>query len=368
MDPSAAPWRVLESSAASSSGGGPPADPDAPPARGFLISPVTAAAIVGAIVLAIGAFLLASASTGAGVVDVRGGGGLSPLAGAGGSAGPGETGDPTGAGTQVLVVEIAGAVLHPGVFRMPVGSRDRRPDRRRRRLRAQARCRRAPTASSTWPLGWPTATGSPSRVVTTPRPPTSGTGTVRSRTRRRRRGSGRIDLNRATAPNSRPSPGSGRSRPRKIIAAREESRSPPSTTCGRGSSSGRRRSRSSRTSSRSAEMPRAAIAGRSGRSRPRGWSHQVGLAPSMLVAAAWLLGIAVVAVVAGRPPWRGETLAIVLVGFAAVGAPSARRPRRGPRRRGSSAAGGPRTVDLRGRSGRVAARWPAARDARASPR
>ncbi len=123
MDPSAAPWRVLESSAASSTVGGPPGDTASPPARAFLISPVTAAAVVGAIVLAIGAFLLASASTGAGVVDIRGGGSLATIPGAAGSGAPDGTQGLTGAGTDVLVVEIAGAVVRPGVFRMAVGSR-----------------------------------------------------------------------------------------------------------------------------------------------------------------------------------------------------------------------------------------------------
>lgn len=125
MDPSAAPWRVLESSAASSTVSGPPGDTASPPARAFLISPVTAAAVVGAIVLAIGAFLLASASTGAGVVDIRGGGSLATITGATGSGGPDDTQGLAGtaAGTDVLVVEIAGAVVRPGVFRMAVGSR-----------------------------------------------------------------------------------------------------------------------------------------------------------------------------------------------------------------------------------------------------
>lgn len=123
MDPSAAPWRVLESPTSTSAGGGPPGDPEVPPARAFLVSPVTAAAVVGAIVLAIGAFLLASVSTGVGVVDVRGGGGLASIPGVGDGGAPDGTAGVAGAGTDVLVVEIAGAVLHPGVFRMPLGSR-----------------------------------------------------------------------------------------------------------------------------------------------------------------------------------------------------------------------------------------------------
>lgn len=122
MDPSAAPWRVLESPA-SPSVDGPPGDTASPKARAFLISPVTAGATVGAIVLAVAAFLLASASTGAGVVDVRGGGGLAPLPVAGGSGPPDALAGVTGAESDRLVVAISGAVRHPGVFRLPAGSR-----------------------------------------------------------------------------------------------------------------------------------------------------------------------------------------------------------------------------------------------------
>jgi len=128
MDPSTAPWRVLESSAAPE----PPAKaetatgspgPVKPEARAFLVSPITAGAIVGAALLAVAAFLLASASTGAGAVTVQGGGDLGAIQS--GEAGR-PLGDPIagrGTGPGLIVVEIAGAVRRPGVFHLPAGSR-----------------------------------------------------------------------------------------------------------------------------------------------------------------------------------------------------------------------------------------------------
>jgi len=128
MDPSAAPWRVLEPAPA------PAADAEiipgspAPPAgavhgRTLPVSPVTIAAVIGAIVLAIAAFLLAAVSTGAGAVLVEGGESLAPLSGSVGSAQPADAGALAGTGADVVVVEIAGAVQKPGVFRLPLGAR-----------------------------------------------------------------------------------------------------------------------------------------------------------------------------------------------------------------------------------------------------
>lgn len=123
MDPSAAPWRVLESAAAPVvDGDGTPGRLD-PPTRAFLVSPVTAAAAVGAIVLAVAAFLLASAGATEGVLQVQGGGSLEPIRGAVGGATPDDTGAVSGGNPGVVVVEIAGAVRRPGVFRLSIGSR-----------------------------------------------------------------------------------------------------------------------------------------------------------------------------------------------------------------------------------------------------
>jgi competence protein ComEA len=73
-----------------------------------------------AVILAIGAFVLAFGSGSAGSVAVDGG---SPLASDGSPAG--SSADPAGGtpGGRPLVVEIVGAVDRPGVFRLPAGSR-----------------------------------------------------------------------------------------------------------------------------------------------------------------------------------------------------------------------------------------------------
>ena len=127
MDPSAAPWRVLEASAAPEGAVEPPGDdakgPSAPEPRAFLVSPITAGAILGAAVLAIAAFFLASASTGAGAVNVEGGGDLGAVQSGAGSRAPDDPVTVGGAGPNLIVVEIAGAVRRPGVFHLPAGSR-----------------------------------------------------------------------------------------------------------------------------------------------------------------------------------------------------------------------------------------------------
>ena len=127
MDPSAAPWRVLESGAATAADGETIPGSPAPLAetvhgRMLTVSPVTIAAILGAVVLAVAAFLLAAVSTGAGIIQVEGGGSLAPINGSVESAQPAGAGALTGT-VEAVVVEIAGAVQKPGVFQLPVGSR-----------------------------------------------------------------------------------------------------------------------------------------------------------------------------------------------------------------------------------------------------
>ena len=123
MDPSAAPWRVLESATTPAAENKVGSESPAPAARTLQISPVTVAAVLGAVVLAVAAFLLASVSTGEGAVQVEGGGGLTPIRGGVGSALPDDAGVMAGTVPNVIVVEIVGAVRRPGVFRLPTGSR-----------------------------------------------------------------------------------------------------------------------------------------------------------------------------------------------------------------------------------------------------
>ena len=117
MEPSSTPWRVLEDPA------------DTPPVRqgpsgdepGHARLPRSAIITVGvAVVLAIGAFLLALGSGSGGTVAVDGGvpfDGSPPALGP--STGPGGVSD-TG---RLVVVEIVGAVERPGVFRLSGDSR-----------------------------------------------------------------------------------------------------------------------------------------------------------------------------------------------------------------------------------------------------
>lgn len=118
MDPSTRPWRVLEEATAGDQAHGtgavPPGTSSEPPAK-----PRLSWSVIGgfglAVALAIGAFVVA-ASAPRGEVTVEGGAALtvseSPSARAGDAS--------TGIG---LVVDVQGAVLHPGVRELGAGSR-----------------------------------------------------------------------------------------------------------------------------------------------------------------------------------------------------------------------------------------------------
>ena len=114
VDPNPTPWRVLEDEP------GPAAEPAAPPPRGPAGIPRSAIlAIVAAAALAVGAFVLAFGAGSAGAVVVEGASSFEPIASAGHlAAAPSEH-----VGGPLLVVEIVGAVAHPGVFRLPADSR-----------------------------------------------------------------------------------------------------------------------------------------------------------------------------------------------------------------------------------------------------
>ena len=111
------PWRLIE---APIGGDGEPALATAPdrPAR---LDPTfirSASILAAAVALAVVAFILALTSGSGDGVVIDGSGGNVVFA----SSSPGEsTGGPQDSG--VVVVEVAGAVAHPGVFRLPTGSR-----------------------------------------------------------------------------------------------------------------------------------------------------------------------------------------------------------------------------------------------------
>ncbi|MDO8485020.1 MAG: ComEA family DNA-binding protein [Candidatus Limnocylindrales bacterium] len=115
MDPTATPWRVLEDSAERTAGSvAPPAAPSTIPRSALLIGG-------GAVLLAVLAFVLAFGTGAGGTVLLDGG---TPLGSAAAVAGDAVGQDP-GAGSDApeLVVEIVGAVVRSGVFRLPPGSR-----------------------------------------------------------------------------------------------------------------------------------------------------------------------------------------------------------------------------------------------------
>jgi len=117
MDPSAAPWRVLEDPADASPGRETPTDRQ--PGRPRL--PRSAIITSGlAVAVAIGAFVLAFGSGSGGTVTVDGG---VPFE----SASPGAASSTALGGTPIkgrfVVVEIVGAVARPGVFHLSTDSR-----------------------------------------------------------------------------------------------------------------------------------------------------------------------------------------------------------------------------------------------------
>lgn len=103
MDPSSTPWRTFDAP------GSTPPGPDAPPAA---IPRSSLLAGIGAIVLLVaGAAFLAAGAGGGRAVLIDTAASAEPSAGA-------------GAGVEaILVVDIAGAVVQPGVYRLPAGSR-----------------------------------------------------------------------------------------------------------------------------------------------------------------------------------------------------------------------------------------------------
>lgn len=114
------PWRTIE---ASSTSGAPPNQPptDATTPR---ISRGGIAAVGGAALIAVAAFVLAFGSGAAGDLSVAGGTRLDPLSSSEPTQGADASGLVVGAGgSAMVVVEIVGAITHPGVYELTAGSR-----------------------------------------------------------------------------------------------------------------------------------------------------------------------------------------------------------------------------------------------------
>ncbi len=257
MDPSSEPpWRVLDAPPASAATPSSGSTPAAGNPGGIVLDPGIvrlAALVTGVMGCAVVAIVLAMGG-GAPSVTVAGTEGLPVSGSPDGAAGTGAAASPL---RDELVVEIVGAVLRPGVYRVPSGSRigdlvamaggfGPRIDtaRAERELHLAEPLRdgiqvRVPSRDDP-PAAGPTATEAPSGGSTGVRPVTD-----RSTSTTPRR------------PSSRACPGSGRSRPARSSPPARRRRSRPSTSCARAASSGRRPSSSCATWSSRPEVPRS---------------------------------------------------------------------------------------------------------------
>lgn len=223
MEPSATPpWRVLDAPAGA--GAATTGEPAAEPSGQIFLTPTVLKVVAtagGAVACAVLAFWLAFAGGPGEPITVDGGSAL-PLPGSSdGEVAPGGAVD--GSGSEV-VVEIVGAVLRPGVFRLPPGSRvgdliaaaggyGPRVD--------TARAERELNLAATLSDGDQVRVPSRDDVVAAASAGPAGEGGSSGGTGDGSAG-GQVDINNATQAQLEELPGIGPATAQKIIAAREE--------------------------------------------------------------------------------------------------------------------------------------------------